>query len=89
MLPILHSYRFQSNEELFKIPILPSKIFCVLNCAPFATDVGQPLQFRYAQSLCLLRRQTAIFFATLKIVHFALLRSLNRLHTARAPHPVS
>ena len=37
---------------------------------------------------CLVARRR-FFFALLKNVHFATLRSLNRLRTARAPHPIT
>ena len=76
MLLILHSYWFQSNDELFKFPVLTSKNFCVFPCAPFATGIGRklrstalhcatlvhPVGARGFRTLFSPRCQTAVFF---------------------------
>lgn len=69
MLPILHSYRFQSNEELLKIPILTSKIFALPIAPPsqLVSDIHCGRGTLRDANACLAtlfisRHQTAIFF---------------------------
>ena len=95
MLPILHYYRFQSNEELLKIPILTSKIFALPLAPPsqLVSDIhcGRGTlsgTLRLPRNLVHVSLPDGDFFSLRSKTFTTLkLRSLNRLRSALAPHP--
>ena len=95
MLPILHSYRFQSNEELLKIPILTSKIFALPIAPPsqLVSDIhcGRGTlsgTLRLPRNLVHITTPDGDFFSRCSKAFTTLkLRSLNRLMLSPRPPP--